>query len=142
MSLADDIRSEVRNIFVTKWDSRDGNTVPDTDDVELGNVAVKLNAAVLYADLAESSNLVNRYKNSFAAEVYKAYLLTVCRLIRQQDGEITAFDGDRVMAVFLGDYKNTNAAITSLKINWAVDKILNEELKTAYKESSFQVKKL
>lgn len=140
MGLADDLRSEVRKIFVTEWDTRDGVRVPDTDDIALGNVAVKLKATVLYADLAESTAMVNVSTASFAAEIYKAYLVTVCRIIREQEGEITAFDGDRVMAVFIGNSKNTNAAITALKINWAVNHIVNEELKRMYTNTNFQVK--
>lgn len=140
MGFADDLRSEVRKIFLAKWDTREGVVVPDTDDVALGNVAVKLNATVLYADLAESTAMVNAVKPNFAAEVYKTYLVTVCRIIRLHEGEITAFDGDRVMAVFLGKSKNTQAATAALKINWAVNNIVNEELKREYPDTDFRVK--
>ncbi|HPF99016.1 MAG TPA: adenylate/guanylate cyclase domain-containing protein [Kiritimatiellia bacterium] len=140
MSLADDIRAEVRDIYREQWETRDGRTVPDTEDIALGNVAVKLKGTVLYADLADSTTMVNTKKPGFAAEVYKAYLTTACRIIRDQGGEITAFDGDRVMAVFTGDIKDTAAAKTALKINWAVENIVNTELKNQYKESTFKVR--
>jgi len=139
MSLADDIRTEVRDIFRKQWDTRDGTVIPDNEDVALGNVGVKLQATVLYADLAESTAMVKTQKAHFAAEIYKAYLITACRIIRNNGGEITAFDGDRVMAVFLGNHKNTSAAKTALQINWAVDKIVNEELTRQYQSSSFRV---
>jgi class 3 adenylate cyclase len=139
MSLADDIRTQVRDIFSKQWDTRDGTVVPDNVDVALGNVAVKLEATVLYADLAESTAMVKTQKAHFAAEIYKAYLIAACRVIRSNGGEITAFDGDRVMAVFLGGSKNTSAAKTALQINWAVNKIVNEELARQYQGSSFRV---
>lgn len=44
----------IAGIFGSKWDERDGTVVPDDDSVGLGNEAVKLNATVLYADLAVS----------------------------------------------------------------------------------------
>lgn len=140
MALADDIRKEVKEILSTNWKERDGQKVPEAEDVKLGNDAVKLTGTVLYADLAESTTMVNSYKNWFAAEMYKAYLLSACRIIRDQGGSITAFDGDRVMAVFIGDGKNSAAAKAGLKINHAVVKIINDEVAKKYTQNPFQMK--
>lgn len=140
MSLVDDITTEVRQIFARQWSQRDGQTVPDPEDLKLGNDAVNLDATVLYADLAESTSLVTAETHTFAAEVYKAYLKSACRVIRSNGGEITAFDGDRVMAVFIDDRKNTNAAKAALQINWVVDNIVNPELRAVYKGSDFVVR--
>ena len=48
--------------------------MPDADDLPLKNLAVELDATVLYADLASSTKMVKGYKDWFAAEVYKSYL--------------------------------------------------------------------
>jgi class 3 adenylate cyclase len=109
MGLADDLRSEVQTIFRSQWSIRDGNVVPDTPDLKLGNDGVKLNGTVLYADIDGSTTMVDSKKAEFAAEIYKAYLLCASRIIRSEDGVITAYDGDRVMAVFIGNAKNTSA---------------------------------
>ncbi len=140
MGLANDLRSEVRSIFVAKWQTRLGGSVPATEDVALGNAAVKLKATVLYADLAESTAMVDVTEADFAAKVYKAYLRTACRIIRSQGGHITAFDGDRVMAVFLGKIKDTQAVTAALKINWAVREVVNEEIARKFKGTDFRVK--
>src|SRR5436305_868835 len=79
--------------------------------------AVELDATVLYADLADSTGLVQGYKDWFAAEVYKTYLMAASELIKNNDGTITAFDGDRVMGVFIGGSKNSSAARCALQIN-------------------------
>src|SRR5438445_11044843 len=105
MGLKDDLLSDVSDIFATRWSTRKGNIVPEAEDVGLDNDAVKFDeAAILYADLAESTTLVNDHSDSFAAEVYKAFLHCASKIVREKDGEITAFDGDRIMAVFLGDH--------------------------------------
>src|SRR5688500_891057 len=127
MALADDIREEVKAIIKTAWTIREGKKIPDVEDLKLGNDAVTFEAVVLYADLADSTGLVTNYLPQFAAEVYKTYLICACRIITANSGEITAFDGDRVMAVFYEGGKNTNAAKTALQINWAV-RMVNEEL--------------
>ncbi|MCB9570096.1 MAG: adenylate/guanylate cyclase domain-containing protein [Myxococcales bacterium] len=136
MSFTDDLTAEVIKILKESWTTREGRHVPDTPDLKLSNDAITLTGTVLYADLAESTQLVNTYKPSFAAEIYKCYLNCACRIIRQQGGEITAFDGDRVMAVFLGDYKNTSAVRSALAINHAVVRIINQKIREAYPKIS------
>src|SRR5687767_13664907 len=103
MATEKDLKAEIAEIFKTNWEKREGRQVPSAEDVALGNDAVAIEGTVLYADLVDSTSLVTGYQNWFAAEVYKAYLVTACRIISDQGGDITAFDGDRVMAVFMGD---------------------------------------
>lgn len=129
--ISEDILKEIRAIFGKKWSTREGRQVPEAENISLGNEAVTLSGTVLYADMADSTGLVNGFRPWFAAEVYKAYLLGACRVIRHQGGEITAFDGDRVMAVFLGESKNTAAVKAALQINYLIAKT-NEMLRAAY----------
>lgn len=141
MSLADELTEEVSAIFRNTWTTRDGRVVPEGSSMKLGNDAVKITATVLYADLAQSTSLVEDNTAQLAAEVYKAYLRCACRIIRAEGGAITAFDGDRVMAVYTGETPNTNAARTALKINYAVTKIINPQLRAVYKnKGDFEVR--
>ncbi len=140
MGLRDDLEKEVGEIFKERWTTRDGRIVPDEDSVSLGNDGIKIEAAVLYADLAESTWLVNKKTGTFAAEVYKAYLRCASKIIRAEGGELTAFDGDRVMAVFLSGAKNTSAARSALKINYAVRNIINPGIRKVYPESTYEVR--
>ncbi len=132
MGLKDDLQTEVGDIFGGKWTQRDGRVVPDPEDLALGNDAVELEAAVLYADMADSTVLVDKMKPTFAAEVYKSFLVCAARIIRDEGGSITAYDGDRIMGVFIGDSKRSTAARTALKINWAVSNIVNPQLQQFY----------
>ncbi|MDE8647598.1 adenylate/guanylate cyclase domain-containing protein [Rhodococcus qingshengii] len=139
MSLTDELKAYVANTHNNAWTTRDGTTVPDADDLKLSNDAVELEGTVLYADLAHSTDMVNSYQNWFAAAVYKNYLYCAARIIRLHDGVITAYDGDRVMGVFIGDSKNSNAAKCALRINAAVVNILRPEIKTRYPSISFEL---
>jgi len=140
MSFSTDLSKEVEDIFKAAWETREGQLAPEPEDIQLGNHAVELEGTVLYADLAESTSLVNTVKPEFAAEVYKAYLLCASRLITKNGGTITSFDGDRVMGVFIGSYKNTQAARCALQINHAVLKIINPKLNAQYPNSTYMVK--
>ena len=64
--------------------------------------------------------------------MYKSYLVTAARVIGSEQGTITAYDGDRIMAVFTGRKIAERAVRTALKIYYAVQKLLNpaiQELK-------------
>src|SRR5258708_33550968 len=118
MAFKTDLENEVKEILESKWTERDGQVVPDPEDLQLGNDAVKLQATVLYADMADSTDLVDGHEPYFAAEIYKVYLRGATRIIKHEQGTITAYDGDRVMAVFLGNSKNTSAVRSAQMINY------------------------
>jgi len=139
MSLSDDLQKEIAEIFAAQWSKREGQVVPEPKDIALKNDAVELDATVLYADLSKSTALVDSSKAHFAAEVYKAYLHGAAKVIKSENGVITAYDGDRVMAVFIGDSKNTSAVRCALKINYVVKKIINPALKKQYLSSTYEV---
>ena len=123
MALIDDLKSETDRIVKSGWDRRDGEVVPENDDIGFGNVGVDLEATFLYADLADSTELAI-LDTQIAAEVVKAYLMGTTRIIRALGGEIRSFDGDRVMGVFFKGAKNTAAAEAALKINYFFKNIL------------------
>lgn len=138
--LQDDLHIEIRKIFRERWTARDGQKVPDPEDLALGNDAVKLDATVLYADMSGSTTLVDNYRPEFAAEIYKAYLASAARIIKNEHGQITAYDGDRIMALFTGGFKNTSAATAALKINWVVYNLINPSLTAQYGNDSYQMR--
>src|SRR2546425_1046149 len=110
MGLKDDISTEIDGILGQPWDIRDGTVVPETADVALAGGAVRLNATMLYADLADSTVLSTSFDRRVASKIIKSFLAACSRVIRAEGGYIRSFDGDRVMGVFLGEYKNTTAA--------------------------------
>ncbi len=142
MGLGDDLRSEVTKIFHERWTTRAGRTVPESDDLKLSNDAVMLEGTVLYADMDDSTKLVDTEEPWFAAEIYKAYLACAARIIREEGGTITSYDGDRIMAVFIGGPKNSDATRAALKINFAAQRIINPAVEAEYPNSRYSVKQV
>jgi class 3 adenylate cyclase len=140
MGLAQELQSEVHWIFRTAWEERDGRKIPEPEDVKLGNDAVKIDGTVLYADLADSTGLVKDHKWWFSAEVYKSYLICACRIIRNNGGIITAFDGDRVMAIYIGDSRDPDAVRTAMQINYATSQIIIPKIKETFDPPHYHVK--
>lgn len=142
MSLKDDLTSEVTRIFRFQWDVQTTTNVPAAEDLRLdANHAKKIESAtVLYADLDGSTNMVGTYNWEFSAEIYETYLRCAAKIIKSENGIITAYDGDRVMAIFTGGLKNTSAARCALKINFAVQHIIQPIIDTNYSSKSFLLK--
>jgi adenylate cyclase len=137
-----DLEGDVRNIIYTEWDKRDGTKVPETSDVALNGGAVELEATFLYADLAKSSRMAKELDRRVAAKILKSFHLTSCKVIKSNGGVIQSFDGDRVMGVFTGNLKNTNAVKCALQINYAVTKIIKPKFENEYdkvKQASFKI---
>ena len=130
MPLGDDLKSQVDQVFKNQWDERIGTVVPDDNSLTFSNNAVQLDATILYADLSASTKLVDSKQWWFSAEIYKTFLYCSAKIINSEGGNITAYDGDRIMAVFLGESKNSSAVRSALKINYCTKHII-QPAKTA-----------
>jgi class 3 adenylate cyclase len=139
MPLKEELEKAVKEIFASRWTPRNGTTVPEDKTIGLGNDAVKFKATVLYADLADSTEMVKTEPDYRAAEIYKTFLHCAAKIIRSEGGTITAYDGDRIMAVYIGDDKNPSAARTALKIKWAVNNIIRPTHKKQYPNSTYNL---
>jgi adenylate cyclase len=128
MSLADEVRTGIDDVLSPIWASREGTVVPETEDIVLKNGAVTIDATYLYADLANSSALAQKKNDKVVAKVIRSYLNGATRILKNYKGEIRSFDGDRVLAIFIGGSKNTDAVRAAFALNWAVEKVLAPKL--------------
>jgi hypothetical protein len=53
---------------------------------------------------------------------------------------IAAYDGDRIMSIFIDDNQTSSAAKCGLRINWAVRNVINPALKAQYPITGYEVK--
>lgn len=139
MGITEDVRSRVETILNAEWNARSGQVVPHSTDVALSNGAVEIEAAFLYADLAESTALQKKYLASFAAKAIRMYLGGSSAIIQHFGGSIRSFDGDRVMGVFVGDSKRNDAVKAAFMINWLVDEVINPLVKKRHEANNTQV---
>lgn len=141
MTFQDDLFAASKKIFAEPWTTSEKRVVPSPSNLRLGNDAGHFQEmTVLYADLDGSTNMVDTCIWFFSAEVYKAYLHCAARIVKEEGGVITAYDGDRIMAVFTGDLKDAHAVKAGLKINTAVRQIVNPAMKSVYTDTTFEIK--
>lgn len=133
MALLEDLKAEVATVFREAWEAATGRVVPVPTSIGLGNKAIEFGTAtVLYADLDGSTAMVEKMSWKFSAEIYKTYLHCAAKIIKAQGGAITAYDGDRIMAVFIGEGQCSGAATAALQLNYAVSQIINPAIQAQY----------
>ncbi|HEX8273679.1 MAG TPA: hypothetical protein VF615_13670 [Longimicrobiaceae bacterium] len=88
---------------------------------------------MLYADLADSTELAMGQDRRVAAKVFKSFLACASRLIKARGGEVRSYDGDRVMGVFLGINRNSSAVRCALNINFVFQEMIRPKLLAKYR---------
>lgn len=133
MAIKDELTKKIGEFAVDRWgDIPDAYILPTVDDLTFGNSGEHLDVTVLYADISGSTAMVDELHDTRAAEYYKSFLHCASQLIRRNNGEIQAYDGDRVMALYVGDEQADNAVGTALELNYAVGEIINPAFERIY----------
>jgi class 3 adenylate cyclase len=130
MALINDIKNKVDAYFKEPFEVEETTIVPGTDYSKLtfGNKGLVAEFSFLFVDIRKSSELHDKYGFANAARIYQSFHDICLRIIETNFGKVRAFDGDRIMGVFAGDSKRTNATKAALNIRWAVKEILNTKL--------------
>lgn len=141
MSLLEDLTNKVSELATTAWGNiPNARVLPTADDLTFGNTGERLDVTVLYADIHRSTEMVDELQDTLAAEYYKAFLHCSAKIIKACDGVIQAYDGDRVMAVFVGESQADNAVRAAMQIHYAVVKIINPKFSSTYGEMHRTIK--
>jgi class 3 adenylate cyclase len=101
--LKEELAAVVTAILRDRWTSREGKVVPGPENLGLGRCC-QVRQSVLYADMADSTKSIDTKTPEFAAEIYRAYLTCAAKIVKANGGVITAYKGDRIMAVFIGEF--------------------------------------
>lgn len=132
MSLLTELNGKIDAYVKQPYEIEETTIIPDTDNPKLtfGNKGLSCEYAFLFMDIRKSSELHKTYGFTKAAKIYQSFHDINVRVIEENNGSVRAFDGDRVMGVFAGGSKNSNAVKAGMQIQWAIRKILNPKLET------------
>lgn len=127
MALLKDLNERLDEYINQAYEIEKTTIVPDTDNPKLtfGNKGLTCEFAFLFMDIRKSSQLHEQYGFKKAAKIYQGFHDINVRVIEENYGFVRSFDGDRVMAVFVGNMKNSNAVKAAMQIQWAIRNILN-----------------
>lgn len=136
MASYEELKSDTESFFTGNYEISEGDVIPDVDDIELGNKGKRMNLAMLFIDIRESTKIVDGFRRVTAAKMYKSFLSGVAKIARNNGGEVRSFNGDGVLVVFSGGYKCTSAAKTALQMSSFVNNILAPKLKEYFENNS------
>ncbi|OZC56066.1 adenylate cyclase [Rhodococcus sp. 06-621-2] len=128
------IESAVDDILRASWSITKGVVVPETDDIVMKNGGRLVEATYVYADLADSSTIAQTLYKETAAKIIRVFVNSSTRILRHFGGEIRSFDGDRVMAIFIGEEKNWEAVRAAFAINWAVGRVIRPAIEANWSD--------
>jgi adenylate cyclase len=132
MALLEELNGKIDAYVKQPYEIEETTVIPDTDNSKLtfGNKGLTCEYAFLFMDIRKSSQLHEKYGFTKAAKVYQSFHDINVRVIEENSGSVRAFDGDRVMGVFVSGSKNSNAVKAAMQIQWAIRNILNPKLET------------
>ena len=122
---------------------RTSSQVPKTQQVSLEkNEGVEVTATYVYADMVGSSALAQMAYKPVTAKIIRSYINGASSILREFGGDIKSFDGDRVMAIFIGEDMETRAVRAALAVNWLVDQELSAKIAQTWTDiaSSWRLK--
>ena len=120
-----DIVDKVEECLSTRFDVRTGRKVPNVSRLTFKSDGVVYDGTVLYSDVVGSTKLGSQVGYDVTAKIIQAFMIGTSALITELDGRVTAFDGDRAMAVFDGDDQEQTAVSCAFQITYFVSEILN-----------------
>ncbi|MGP6175368.1 adenylate/guanylate cyclase domain-containing protein [Corynebacterium sp. A21] len=131
MGLFDEVNAQldktVRQPMTITKKQTSTTSVPEAVDLGYSEGKV-ISATYLYTDMLNSSGLAAAADKEAAAQTFRAFLNVSTKIIRNLEGHIRSFDGDRVMGVFTGPNKEDRAIKSAMRIKWAVDTIVTPAL--------------
>ncbi len=105
--------------------------VPKISDLTFGNTTKKMPfAVVLYVDMRKSRKLLSDATTFWSIKVHRAFLLALTYCVERRDGHMRSFNGDGIMAFFVGDNASSRAVRAAMDTKGFVLK-LNEHLEDA-----------
>lgn len=117
--------SEYLNQSYVQEDTR---IVPKRTDLTFGNTVKKLSfAVVLYVDMRKSRKILSDATTFWSVKVHRAFLLALTHCVEKRDGHLRSFNGDGIMAFFVGENASSRAVRAAMDTKGFVLK-LNELL--------------
>lgn len=123
MALSDDNRM-VSDYLAGDYETYEPRGVPNPEDIALGNKAAKLDATTLFIDVRQSSDITNAFRRQTAAKMMKGYFDGAVRVINNNDGKVRSFNGDGMLAIFVGGTRSNNAVKAAMQVKWFVLHVL------------------
>jgi len=120
---------DIINEYLTEsYDRFHTNVVPKKKDLTFSNsVKVMKHVVVFFIDMRKSRKILSDASDFWSIKIHKSFLKAVTHCIDNNDGHLRSFNGDGILAFFIGENAASRAVRTAMNIKGFVLKI-NETL--------------
>lgn len=125
MNLLSEIEKKTQDYLVGDYETYVPRGVPNPEDIPLGNRAAQLETTALFVDVRQSSDITNVFRRQTAAKMMKAYFDGAVRVINANEGAVRSFNGDGMLALFVGNSRSNNAVKAAMQLKWFVRDVLS-----------------
>jgi class 3 adenylate cyclase len=129
-------RETVANFFSGDYSITEGRVIPEVSDLHFAKEGKEMELAMMFIDIRESTKIVDGFRRTTAAKMYKSFLWGVAKIARMNDGELRSFNGDGVLLAFIGDSKRTNAVKAAMQMSWFCKNILKPRLEGYFQNNN------
>lgn len=136
MSLKPDLEKRVSNYLAGEYETYEPRDIPNPENIALGNKAAKLEATTLFIDVRQSSDITNAFRRQTAAKMMKEYFDGAVRVINANNGKVRSFNGDGMLAIFVGDVRSSNAVKAAMQVEWFVSQILRPKFERYFSNNT------
>src|SRR3989338_7857718 len=84
--------------------------VPKISDLTFGNTIKKIPfVVVLYVDMRKSRAILSDATTFWSVKIHRAFLRALTHCVERRDGHMRSFNGDGIMAFFVGEKASSRA---------------------------------
>lgn len=128
MATNQEILDKINEYVDQSYTQTETSLVPKKNDLTFGNTVKKIkHAKVFYIDLRKSKKILSDSTDFWSIKIHKSFLRIVIHCIEKRDGHVRSFNGDGVLAFFVGEKSASKAVKAALDIKAFVLK-LNDKL--------------
>jgi uridylate cyclase len=129
MATLADLRTRVDGYLTGQYAVTRPRDVPDPANVPLGNEAMQFDATALFIDVRQSTDISNTFRRQTAAKMMKAYFSGAVKIINDNGGRVRSFNGDGMLALFMGGTRTSPAVKSAMQVDWFVGNALQPKFR-------------
>lgn len=128
MATNEEILDKLDEYLNQSYTQEEMRVVPKRPDLTFGNTVKKMPfAVVLYVDMRKSRAILSDATTFWSVKIHRAFLLALTHCVEKREGHMRSFNGDGIMAFFVGENASSRAVRAAMDTKGFVLK-LNEHL--------------
>lgn len=124
MATNQEIVEKIADVLTESYERVKIGYIPKKNHLTFGNTVAEIeHAKVFYIDMRKSRQILTDATDFWSAKIHKAFLTAVTRCIENREGHLRSFNGDGILAFFIGDNAASRAVRAAMEIKGFVNHI-------------------